>query len=351
MKRFFTAFLSIALVIILSACSGTAKGEVNKEPSSSETFNELPQISLSFATAAPESSSASKIMMRFKELVEKESNGKMTVDLFPNAQLGNDAELASSCLQGNISLVYQAASTHATLVPQASFFDTPFLTAGYDSAKIEDVVMNGEFRKIYNKYYDNVGFKLLTVKVVDSMNLSSNVPVYSVEDLNGLKVRVAQSESRMAFWQGIGANPTPLPYGELYMALQQGLVVASDNVYANMVSAKLVEQQKYVIPTNHMMPGVVIMMNKKLYDSLPEEYQKIIDNAAVETNHYDFEISREEQDEYFKQIVEEYKLQVCEVSDEFRKNMIDLSQNTINSVKKMVNDDQLYEIFVQELNK
>lgn len=371
MKKLLVIFLSLVMLFNLSACNNGKKSEeTNKEQDVSKVAvpNESvqsdinttkyptlpadgPEYNFAMATSAPEKSTAYLIMSKFKDTLESSSNGKITVDLYPNGQLGNDSELASSCLQENITMVYQSGSTHSTTIPQSAIFDTPFLLAGYDSAKIEDVIINSDFRKMYNTYYENGGYKLLTVKVVDSMNLSSNIPVNSLKDLKGLKVRTAQSESRMSLWQSLGANPTPLPYGELYMALQQGLVDASDNVYSNVVSGKLVEQQKYIIPTNHMMPSMELIMNKKIYDELPAEYQKLIDMVSVDTNHFDFETSRTDQDESYRQIVEDYGLEVCEVSDEFRNEMISAAKSSIDSTKKLVNDDKLYQTLEENLKK
>jgi len=371
MKKLLVVFLSLVMLFNLSACnSGTKSEETNKgqdvsqaaevkEPvkSNEDTTKypvlpvDGPKYNFAMATSAPEKSTAYIIMSKFKDTLESSSNGKMTVDLYPNGQLGNDSELAASCLQGNITMVLQSGSTHSTTIPQAAIFDTPFLLAGYDSAKIEDVIINSDFRKMYNSYYENGGYKLLTVKVVDSMNLSSNVPVNSLKDLKGLKIRTAQSESRMSFWQSLGANPTPLPYGELYMALQQGLVSASDNVYSNVVSGKLVEQQKYIIPTNHMLPSMELIMNKKIYDELPAEYQKLLDMVSIDANHFDFEISRADQDESYRQIVEDYGLEVCEVSDEFRNEMITAAKSSIDATKKLVNDDKLYQMLEDNLKK
>ena len=361
MKRIVAFLLMVLVVMTFTACSSTSEKEANvaSKPASTSADTsaasadkvELPEITMTIGTAAPEASSAFTVLSKFKDTVESESDGKITVDLYPNGQLGNDSELVTSCLQGNLSMVFQSGSTHATLVPQAAFFDTPFLIKNFDFDTIEKALTDSEFRNMYNQYYEDAGFKLLTVKVWETMNLSSNVPVYNMDDLKGLKIRVAQSESRMAFWKSVGANPTPLPFGELYMGLQQGLVTASDNVYANIVGAKLVEQQKYIIPTNHMSPSFELMMNKDFYDGLPEEYKAIVDNAAAVTQHFDFQVSKEEQDKYYNQIVDEYKLEVCEVSDEFRADMVEHAKGAIDSVKAIVNDEKLYDAFKDAMNE
>ncbi len=361
MKRILILLLSLSIFTLFFSCSKEKEAEVVKPEKEAAAIKvigdtEVPALSsdgptfnLTMATSAPEMSSAYTVMKNFKDLLESASDGKMTVDLYAGGQLGNDSELIASCLAGNISMIYQSGSTHSTIIPQSAIFDTPFLFAGYDTKKIENVIIKSPFRDLLNSYYEKKGFKLLTVKIVDSMNLSSNKPVYNLNDLKGLKVRTPQSEARMLFWRSLGANPTPLSFGELYMGLQQGLVDACENAYAVFVVAKLAEQQKYLISTNHMMPSMELMINKDLYDSFPVEYQNIIELVSVENTHFDFNISREEQDGFHKQLIDEFGLIECEVSDDFRNNMVKASQESILLTKSIVDDPDLYEKLLEGL--
>ena len=311
------------------------------------TFTALPAdgetVNLTLGHAGTESSTAHGLCLAFKEALEFYSDGKMTVTIYPNSQMGSDAEMISSCLAGDLDIVPQAGSVHLSFVPEAAIFDTPFLTAGYSAEKLTEVCIDSDFRDMYNELNEKAGLKLLQLKVVDSMNLTSNKAVHSLADLKGLKIRTAQSESRMAFWSALGANPTPLAFSELYMALQNGTVDAQDNIWENAVTSGAAEQQKYLIPTEHMMPSMEWSMNKEKFDSLPAEYQGLIMEISKAINAYDFSISVTNSEGYYNQLVNEYKLEVCEVSDEFREEMKAAAADSIQKVHDSVGNEALYE--------
>lgn len=346
-----------------TAGSGTsqAAGEA-KDPSGliaaeflTGTFTALPadgeSVNLTLGHAGTETSSAHKTCLAFKEALEFYSDGKITVTIYPNGQMGSDAEMISSCLAGDLDIVPQAGSVHLSFVPEAAIFDTPFLTAGYDMEKLEAVCIDSEFRDMYNELNEKAGLKLLQLKVADSMNLTSNKAAYSLADLKGLKIRTAQSESRMAFWSALGANPTPLAFSELYMALQNGTVDAQDNVWENAVTSGAAEQQKYIIPTEHMMPSMEWSMNKEKFDSLPAEYQSLIMEVSKAINAYDFQVSVSTGEGFYNQLVNDYKLEVCEISDTFREEMKAAAADSIQKVHDAVNNEALYETLEKCLNQ
>lgn len=310
-----------------------------------------PKIQLELAHCSTESSPNHIVMLKFKEVIEGNSNRKITVNIYPNSQLGSDSEIAISCRLGNIPMIYQASSTHVTLVPEASLFDTPFLLTNYSMDVIERVCINSPFREMFNSVYGAADLKLLTLSAALAMNLSSNKSIESMNDLRGLKIRTAQSESRMKIWSALGANPTPLAYSEVYMALQQGLVTASDNTFSNMVSAKLVEQQKYILKSQHSRPSFSLLMSKKRFDKLPEEYQKYILAVCKDINSYEFSVFTKDELESERVIREKYKLKFCEISDSFMAEMQDRANPAIDAAKKMVKNNPLFDLLVKNLKE
>lgn len=310
-----------------------------------------PTVNLSLAHAGAENSDAQTVCLALKNALEKYSDGKISLTIYPNGQMGSDAEMISSCLAGDIDIVVQSGSMHVSFVPETSIFDTPFLTAGYDVDKIEEVMLNSEFRDMYDTCNEQGGFKLLMLKVVDTMNLTSNKAVNSLADLKGLKIRCAQSESRMSFWSSLGANPTPLAFSELYMALQNGTVEAQDNVWANAVTSGAGEVQKYMIPTQHLRPSMDCTMNKTKFDSLPTEYQAFITEVCDDVNRFDYALSIYKEQGYYEQLQSEYNLEVCNVSEDFLNEMKTAAQESIQSVHTSVNNETLYETLEKCLNQ
>ena len=255
MKKLLSLALACTLTLGLASCGGTGTSTSSNAPASSSAvespaaqfdaasylsgdYPKLPEdgpaYSLSIGHAMQESTESHKMLLALKDAVEKYSDGKITITIYPNSQLGSDSEMIASCVAGDMDMVLQCGSTHATFVPETVIFDIPFLFSGYDSEKIESVLTDSKFRDLYNQANEDGGLVCLMLRAgTDSMNLTSNKPVTSMEDLKGLKIRTAQVESRMAVWNALGANPTPMAFNELYMALQNGTVDAQDNNLSN----------------------------------------------------------------------------------------------------------------------
>lgn len=353
--------------LLLTSCGsgGSASGGGDNAPVSADTlaaaeylsgdYPELPAdgetYNFSVAYASGENTETQEVMVAWKEALEYYSGGKMTMTLYPNGQLGSDSEIIASCIAGDIDIVLQSGSTHATFVPETQIFDTPFLFSGVEMDKIEAAMIDSEFRDMYNAANERAGLKCLMLKAAETMDLTSNRPVYSMEDLQGLKIRTAQTESRMLIWSELGANPTPLAYSELYMALQNGTVDASDNIYSNHLSGGFGEQQDYIIPTDHFIVSMDTTMNLDVYNSLPAEYQEMLDKICEEITYYDYALTLEDIESNFQALVDDYGLEVCEISEEFQSDMEAAAQPAIDEVHKMVNDEEIYAALERSLNQ
>ena len=302
-----------------------------------------PSFALTIAHAGAENSGQQTLMLALKDTLEEKSGGKITVTVYPNGQLGSDAEIIASCLKGDIDIAYQSGSTHSSQVPETQIFDTPFLFSGLDKDTVERIVTDSEFRTLYNEANEKAGLVCLMLRSWGSMNLTSNRPVTSLEDLKGLKIRTAQAESRMAIWSALGANPTPLAFSELYMALQNGTVDAQDNNLENAVVSGAAEVQKYLIPTQSMMPSMDVTMNKAKFDAMPAEYQELLKAVCKDLEKYDYDVSDANEQEYHNQLINEYHLEECELTDEVREQMREAAAPAIDTVKAAVNNDALYD--------
>lgn len=305
---------------------------------------------LTLGHSGAETAFQSQFCNAFATALDYYSGGKIHITVYPNSQLGSDSELIASCVAGDVDIVYQSGSTHASLVPETQIFDTPFLFSGYDMDKIEAALIDSEFREMYDAANEEANLKLLMVCAATPMNLTSNRPVTSLDDLKGLKIRTAQSESRMAIWSALGANPTPLAFSELYMALQNGTVDAQDNAYENAVTSGAAEVQKYVIPTQSMMPSFDMTMNLSKFSAMPQEYQDMITAIADELLVYDFDTLKSSNDSFHDQLINEYHLEECELSDDVRAQMREAAAPAVESVKAAVGNDALYEALENALN-
>lgn len=223
-------------------------------------------------------------MEKFAELVDQKSGGKLKVNVFPGGALGSDQANVSALQGGSLEMAAMNSGIFASLVKDFAIYDFPFL---FGNAKEADAVVDGPFgqglhKKLEEKglvglgYYE-LGFRELT---------NSKRPITKVEDIAGLKLRVIPNPINVDWVKALGANPTPLPFPELYAALEQGAVDGQENPVATIKGAKLNEVQKYMTLTNHQYNPQSVVISKKFWDSLSAPEKKILQDAATESAAY-----------------------------------------------------------------
>ena len=215
---------------------------------------------------------------KLKEVLEAKSKGAFKVATFPNSQLGSDREITQSCQNGELAFVVQNTAPQVNFVPKAAVFDLPNL---FPNKKVARAALD-KFQKNIEPEYAKAGIVMLGFGDQGFRVLSSNKAINKIEDFKGLKLRTMENKYHVQYWQSLGANPTPLPFSELYLALQQGTVTGQENPSEVIVATKLYEVQKYVIDTNHLFHTITIIMSKNIYDQLTPEEQKLVRDAARE---------------------------------------------------------------------
>jgi tripartite ATP-independent transporter DctP family solute receptor len=229
-------------------------------------------------------------MEKFAELVEQKSGGKMKVSVFPGGALGSDQANVSMLQGGTLEMAAMNSGIFASVVKDFAVYDFPFL---FSTPKEADAVTDGPLgRQLHAKleekgmvglaYYE-LGFRELT---------NSKRPINKVEDIAGLKLRVIPNPINVDWVNALGANPTPLPFPELYAALEQKAVDGQENPVATIQGAKLYEVQKYMTLTNHQYNPQSVVVSKKYWDSLSAEEKKVLQDAANESSKYQREQSR-----------------------------------------------------------
>lgn len=215
---------------------------------------------------------------KLKEVLEAKSKGAFKVATFPNSQLGSDREITQSCQNGELAFVVQNTAPQVNFVPKAAVFDLPNL---FPNKKVARAALD-KFQRDIEPEYAKAGIVMLGFGDQGFRVLSSNKAINKIEDFKGLKLRTMENKYHVQYWQSLGANPTPLPFSELYLALQQGTVTGQENPYEVIVATKLYEVQKYVIDTNHLFHTITIIMSKNIYDQLTPEEQKLVRDATRE---------------------------------------------------------------------
>ena len=220
-------------------------------------------------------------MEKFKEVVEAKSGGKIKVNIFVGGALGNDQANVSALQGGSLEMVSMNSGILASQVKDFAVYDFPFMFANEKEA---DAVVDGPFgHKMHEKllekgivglgYYE-LGFRNLT---------NSKRAINKVADIDGLKLRVIPNPINVDWVKALGANPTPLPFPEVYAALEQKAIDGQENPVATINSAKFYEVQKHLTLTRHQYNPQSIMMSKKFWDGLNAPEKKLIEEAVAES--------------------------------------------------------------------
>ena len=228
---------------------------------------------------------------RFAELVAAKSGGKLKVQEFPSSQLGNEMQ-QQSALQGGVQEMTAPATTSlAGIVKEFGLVDFPFAVATYAQA---DALLDGPLGQALIARLPEKGLVALGYWDLGFRNVTnSRRPVTRPEDLEGLKLRVIPNPVFLETFRTFHANPLPMPFAELYGALESKAVDGQENPFAVIASSKFYEVQKYVSGTNHVYATNPIQISKRFWDRLSPVEQKLLQDAATEAQNFQRTVSRE----------------------------------------------------------
>lgn len=222
---------------------------------------------------------------RFKEIVEKETNGAIEIALFPNNQLGTgERDLLEGLQLGTVDFYVGSTGPMGGFEKKFMLFDFPFLFKSKEQAYS---VLDGEIGQYVMGLLDKIGIKGLAWYENGFRHFTnSKRPVNTPEDVKGLKLRTMENKIHMALWRAMGADPTPMAWGEVFTALQQGTVDGQENPIPIIYVQKINEVQKHLAITGHVFSPAMIAVAKAKFDALPKEHQDIIMKAAKESALY-----------------------------------------------------------------
>lgn len=362
MKKWLSWLLTGALllgILILGACSGGGGGGGSEESAAPEEQQEtetneeevasdgIQERTIKVGNGHNESNPQSQGMIKFKELVEERSGGKITVNLYFDATLGDDLQMTEALQAGTQEMTIPSTSPLTGIVPEFGIFDFPFIINNEEEA---DALLDGPIgQKVMDLldehglvglgYWEN-GFRQMT---------NSKVPIEKAEDFQGLKIRTMQNEIHLEAFKRFGANPTPMAFSEVFTALENKTIDGQENPLPTIRSSKFYEVQPYLTISNHVYTPYIVLFSKKIWDEMSEEEQTLIREAAIEAGQYQRQLNREENLaslEYLK----EQGMTVTELSDEERAKLQELVRPVIDEFAQKINPELVEEMF-QELEK
>ncbi len=226
------------------------------------------RFGLTFAQTHPISQGAAL----FKEQVEKASQGKVSITLYPSGQLGSQNTLQDAVVNGLLDFAQTSASSLEAIYKPAVVLALPF---GYrDDAHFRGVIKSDLGKELYEDMRKKINVRILTTIFQPASQMTSNKPIRSIADMKGLKLRVPPVTVWQAFWRQVGASPTPIDFSELYTSLQSGIVDAQENPVVNTFNGKLHEVQKYLILTSHVRTINMFMVSEDTFKKMSAEVQQ-----------------------------------------------------------------------------
>ncbi|WP_261133487.1 TRAP transporter substrate-binding protein [Bacillus sp. Marseille-Q3570] len=326
-KRTIAGLVS-ASILVLGACSAgqtTSGGESG-----------IQERTIKAGIGLNEDHPEGQALLKFKEIVEEKTDGKIKVQTYFASQLGDDLQMTEALKSGTQEVTIPSTSPLVGMVKEFGLFDFPFL---FNSEEEADAVLDGEVgQAILEKlpehnlvglaYWEN-GFRNIT---------NSKHPIETAEDFAGLKIRTMQNEVHLEAFQKMGANPTPMAFSEVFTALESKTVDGQENPLATIESNKFYEVQDYLSVTNHVYTPFVFLMSKTFWDKLSDEEKKIMEDAAVEAGKYNREINRKANEESLQNLKDQ-GMEVNEFSNEEKEKVQEQIQPVIDKFAEKFGED------------
>ncbi|MEW9673837.1 DctP family TRAP transporter solute-binding subunit [Ammoniphilus sp. 3BR4] len=298
-RRSLIGLLSLSLAAALAGCGGSSS-EPASTGSGSGSAGAQAEYVFKLGHLQGGDHPYQKGAEKFKELIEAKSNGRIQVDIFPSSQLGNGRDQIEGLQMGSIQLHIGSVAPVANFAPKMNVLSMPYL---FDSREHAVKVLDGEIGQELSKDLETKGIVNLSFWENGYRHLTNNVkPIKTANDAAGLKVRVQESPAYISFVKALGSTPTPIPFGELYTAMEQKVVDSQENPLAQIATNKFNEVQKYMTLTAHTYDAAVFLMSKMALDNLPADLQQMVKDAAKEAGAYERQVSKESEEVFLKQL-------------------------------------------------
>ncbi|SEN76671.1 TRAP transporter substrate-binding protein [Lihuaxuella thermophila] len=290
-KRFTRGIIcSLILIVLLAGCASQA------DNSKSGQTHRI-KVAHYFAANHPQNIA---LREKFKDMVEKNSKGTLKVDIYENSKLGAEKEFYDGVRNGTIEMGIPGMIMQAD-IPKMAIPELPFLFKDFKHAK---TVLQGPIGKeLTSEMESKHGVRVLAWSANGFRMISGNHPITKMSDFKGFRLRMPNIPNYIALGKSWGANVTPLPISEVFTALEQKVVDGQENPIATLRASGWYEVQTHVLESRHMFSPNVYIINKKFWDKLTPEQQKVIEEAAQAAADYEWKLLEQsyQQDKKFLQ--------------------------------------------------
>lgn len=260
-------------------------------------------ITLRMAQTSSETGAIGQSMEEFADKIYEATDGKYKIETYHNGQLGAEIDTIEGCQMGTIDIAVVNQSTIGNFISDFQALDIPYLITSNEQA---DKVFLGEIGDSFLEKLSGAQLYGLGIWESGFRNLTnSKRDVNSLEDVKGLKIRTMENQIHIAFWKEMGADATPMSWGEAYTALQQGALDGQENPSTVILTNNVAQVNEHLAVTQHAYSTVFLVMSPATWNSLGEEYQEIFKEVMEECNISERELSRQMDEEAIDQLIDQ----------------------------------------------
>ena len=236
----------------------------------------------------------------FARLVDEKTGGKLKIEIYPNSELGSELEALNGILSGTCDMTITGESM-ANWAPLADLMAAPY---AYKNEEHIQKVLESEAGEKIKKQVEEAGFKPLMYQLRTPRNLTSNKPVSTLNDARGIKIRLPNTPLAIKCWEAVGANVNVMALSEVFTALNQGVIDSQENPFDIIYNSSFYEVQKYANETEHVVGYLFFVVGDKQFNSLPEDMQSQVLEAADEAQDYINKLYFDTKDDFKQKLID-----------------------------------------------
>lgn len=279
LKRVVALVMSCAMLVgALAGCGGGSTASSGGASASGEP--KKGSIVIKYATWAGEGEAAYEGMKKFQELVEAGSNNVIKVDLYPSNQAGTTNEQVEQVSMNQLQMM----SSGDPGVVEIEYLCLPYLFDSLD--QYTDFLATELGQKYVQKSIDQRKTRIIDTLPRSPRIISSNIAINSLADMKNMKIRVPERDYYVETFKALGTNPTPMDMGEIYAAMQTGVVDGQENPIETIVSYGFQNVNKYLVMSNHMIKPAFVIINDDFFNGLSPEHQALLTDACVQAREH-----------------------------------------------------------------
>jgi tripartite ATP-independent transporter DctP family solute receptor len=301
LRKFMISLMVGSLLVIVAACGGGSEEPANDALTNGGNI-EGEEHSLRLAHNLGEDHPVHLGLERFADLVEERSDGQITMELFPNGVLGDEVEVLEQVQAGGVDITKVSAASLENFSPQYAVFSLPYVFA--DEEHFFASMESDAVAELFDETADD-GFVGLTWYDSGARSFyTADTPIMHPDDLQGLRIRVMDSQTQIEMMDALGGAPTPMPYGEIYTALQSGVVDGAESNPTALTTGKHGEVAKAFSFDEHARIPDIVVISSDLWDELTEDQRELLREAALESTEYQKEVWAEAVEEAIEEAEE-----------------------------------------------